>query len=105
MKEIILAIVLAILGSGAFWTFLQYMFQKRLDKKDNQQKLLVGLGHDRIIELGQQYIERGWLTEAEYENLNDYLYLPYKTCGGNGTAEKIMNEVKKLPIRDPKYGG
>ena len=60
--------------------------------------MLLGLGHDRIIYLGGQYIKKGYVTEAEFENLNKYLYEPYKKLGGNGTAEKIMTDVKKLPI-------
>ena len=44
-------------------------------------------------------IQRGWITKDEFENLNDYLYRPYEELGGNGTAEKIMQEVRKLPLR------
>lgn len=33
-----------------------------------------------------------------YENLYDYIYLPYKALGGNGTAEKVMKDVDNLPI-------
>ena len=28
-----------------------------------------------------------------------YFYKPYKSLGGNGSAERIMEEVKKLPIK------
>nr|DAO15479.1 MAG TPA: holin protein [Caudoviricetes sp.] len=63
---------------------------------------LVGIGHDRILFLGNEYIKRGYITHDEYENLYDYLYIPYKKLGGNGTAEKVMREVDKLPLRDNK---
>ena len=43
--------------------------------------------------------KRGSITIDEYENLHDYLYLPYKEMGGNGSAEKVMTEVKKLRVR------
>ena len=33
------------------------------------------------------------------DSLYNYLYLPYKELGGNGTAERMLNEVKKLPIK------
>ena len=61
--------------------------------------MLVGLGHDRIVYLGMKYIERGYITKDEFENLNDYLYKPYSKLGGNGSAERIMQEVRKLPIK------
>lgn len=41
--------------------------------------MLKGLGHDRICYLGECYIQRGYITKDEYENLHDYLYLPYKS--------------------------
>ena len=45
-------------------------------------------------------MQRGYITKDEYENLHDYLYLPYKKLGGNGTAEKIMKEVDRLSLKD-----
>lgn len=65
--------------------------------------MLVGLAHDRIIYLGMTYIERGWITYDEYENLHDYLYKPYEQMGGNGSATRIMNEVQKLPLCKSNY--
>lgn len=40
--------------------------------------MLVGLAHDRIMYLGMQYVDRGYVTQDEYENLRAYLYDPYK---------------------------
>lgn len=60
--------------------------------------LLIGLAHDRIINLGKEYIRRGSITAGEYDDLYTYLYVPYRKGGGNGTAEKIMKEVAELPI-------
>ncbi len=60
--------------------------------------MLIGLAHDRIVYLGMQYIEREWITQDEYENLHDYLYVPYKKMGGNGSAKRIMDEIDRLPI-------
>jgi len=89
----ITTIVLAVLASSGFWAFLQFL----LSKKDIKTQMLIGLGHDRIVYLGLKYIERGYITADEYENLHDYLYTPYKKMGGNGSADRIMEQVKKLP--------
>ena len=35
----------------------------------------------------------------EYEDLIHYLYDPYVELGGNGSAEKVMQEIKKLPMK------
>lgn len=55
--------------------------------------------------LGMSYIERGYITSDEYENLYEYLYKPYEKMGGNGSAKRIMNEVNKLPIHKVHYEG
>lgn len=82
-----------------FWAFIQ----KKNDNKDVKSQMLIGLAHDRIIFLGMHYIERGWITQDEYENLYEYLYKPYEKLGGNGSAKRIMTEVNKLPIRKSTY--
>ena len=89
------AIVVAALTSGGLWALVA----KRADKNDAERKMLVGLAHDRIIHLGMVYIERGYVTQDEYENLNDYLYAPYEKMGGTGSAKRVIGEVRRLPIR------
>ena len=93
--QMIITIVCSVIASSGFWAFAQ----NKLDKKDVTKEMLIGLAHDRIMYLGMCYIERGWITQDEYENLNDYLFKPYSKLGGNGTAGRIMKEVDKLPIR------
>lgn len=94
-----LQIIIAVVGSSGIWTFLSTWMQKKSEKKSLSNRMLLGLGHDRIIWLCEKYIERGYITKDEFENLHDYLYIPYKEMGGNGTAERLMKEVEKLPIR------
>lgn len=97
--KMIVTIVCAVIASSGFWAYLQ----KRHDKNDAKTELLVGLAHDIIISKGMAYIERGWITQEEYENLNDYIYKPYEKNGGNGSAKRIMTEVNKLPIHKSNY--
>lgn len=95
LLNLIMTVTCSVIASSGFWAF----FQKRLDKNDAKTKLLIGVAHDRIVALATEYIERGCITNDEYENLNDYLFVPYKEAGGNGTAAKLMKEVDKIPIR------
>ena len=94
--QMMLTIIGSVVASSGFWAYIQ----KKLEKKDIKTIMLIGLAHDRIIYLGMSYIERGWITNDEYENLHDYLYKPYEQMGGNGAAKRIMDEVQKLPIRN-----
>ena len=92
---LITSIVCSVLASSGFWAYLQ----SRATKDSAERKMLIGLGHDRIMSLGMEYINRGYITKDEYENLHDYLYIPYRDCGGNGSAEHVMDQVKRLPVR------
>lgn len=87
--------VCCILASSGFWAYMM----KKFDRTSAESEMLRGLGHDRIMELGARYLERGWLTPDEYENFHDYLYTPYEKLGGNGTAKHMMERVDKLKIR------
>lgn len=64
--------------------------------------MLVGLAHDRIIHLGMTYVQRGEITQDEYENLNDYLYAPYEKMGGNGSTKRAMEDGRGAPPADPE---
>lgn len=84
--------------------YLRKAIQVLQELNTHQSEMLRGIGHDRIIFLGEHYLRQKYITPEEYENLHDYLYIPYRTLGGNGTAEKIMNEVMKLPSEPPDGG-
>ena len=110
-QTLISTIIGAIFG-GSGVTFLTFLIQRHDKKTDKRQEeyqelsrkisniadAVKGQGHDRIVSLGGKYLQRGGITHDEYENLNDYLYNPYKALGGNGTAEKVMKDVSNLPI-------
>ena len=94
------AIIIAVFASTGLWSFISMLEQRYMERKSDYAMMMRGLGHDRICYLGECYIKRGCITRDEYENLVDYLYIPYKRLGGNGTAEKVINEVKQLPLKD-----
>ena len=91
----LLTLVITLLGSSGFWAYLQ----KKDGTRKATQQLLLGLTYDRITFLGMKYIERGFITKDEYEDLQKFFYKPYTELGGNGMAERIMKEIGTLPIR------
>lgn len=91
----VITVICSIAASGGFWA----MLQKRADKKDAKSKMILGLGHDRILYLCMRYIEQGFITKDELENLHRYLYAPYLEMGGNGTVARLMRVVDSLPVR------
>lgn len=92
--ELIITVVTSVIASSGVWTFIT----KLAEKKDSKTQLLIGLAHDRILHLCEKYIERGWLTKEEYDDLHKYLYEPYTKSGGNGSAEKMVKKVDQLRI-------
>lgn len=99
VMQYVLTIVTSVLASSGFWAY----FQSKREKKDSKTELLIGLAHNEIMNLGMKYIERGYITQDEYENFHEYLYVPYEKAGGNGSAKRVMQEVNKLPIHSSKY--
>lgn len=97
-QTLIVSIVGAVFASTGFWAFLTNLIQRKDNKESAESQMLKGLGHDRICYLGARYIKQGYITKDDYENLHDYLFVPYKKLGGNGTAEKIMKEIERLPL-------
>ena len=69
--QTLITVLCTFIASGGFWAFLSAL----------------------------EYIQQGWISKDDYENLHDYLYIPYRNMGGNGTAERVMKEVEKLPIK------
>lgn len=104
--SIMAALIAGLTGSGLS-SLIMFLIQRHDKKKEcknseveKQSAMLVGLGHDRIVYLGSKYIKAGNITHQDYEDLIKYLYEPYQALGGNGTAQKIMQEVDKLPFRE-----
>lgn len=96
--EIVSSIVLAILASNGLWSLISRI----VDKHSGKDKLLMGLAYSEIIRGAEQVIARGYISTDEYNELNRYLYEPYKKMGGNGTAARLMEQVKNLPPHPPE---
>lgn len=90
--EFVLALVVACLGSNGLWAWVSSKSKKRT----NDNKLLMGLAYSEIINRSERYIDRGYISTDEYHELYHYLYEPYKDMGGNGTAARLMDQVKNL---------
>lgn len=107
--ELLLTVFIAVLGSNGLWAFIQ----SRSTAKSARDKMILGLGHAEIFRVAEKYIRRGAITKDELEDMEKYLYKPYKDMGGNGTAETLMNQCKNLKIitaaeaarKDAEYEG
>ena len=100
--ETITTIITAVFASTGFWSAVNLLIQRhqaRHQGDKDEHALLLGLAHDRLYALCTCYIERGSITSDEYDNLT-YIARPYLAAGGNGTGERLVKEVEKLPIKN-----
>lgn len=86
-----------IFGSVGFWTFIQHL----LDKKSASRAAMLGIMYLGIKMSCSSLLKRGWCSTEEIEDIEKYMFEPYKSMGGNGTAEMLMNKVKGLPNTAP----
>ena len=88
-----LTIIGAIFGSSGFWLIVQ----KFIESKSALRQMVFGIGYERLVSACRKYIDAGWISLDELEELDKHLYQPYKQMGGNGTAELLMEKVNQLP--------
>ena len=95
----VIAVVLAILGSNGLWTVINNILINRKDKKSVERQAMLALLHDRLYRLCQNYIKQGYVTVDQLDNLM-YLWHPYERLGGNGTGKKLYDQVLQLPLKE-----
>jgi len=92
--SVIVPIVLGILASSGFWAYME----RKTNRKTLQNELLMAVARDRIVRLCISYLNREWISQEEFEDLN-LLYQSYSAMGGNGSAKRLMSQIDKLPMR------
>ena len=96
-SEIVVTIIVAIFGSSGFWLIVQ----KIIERKSALRQMVFGIGYERLVSACRKHIKAGFITVEEIEELDKHLFQPYKQMGGNGTAELLMEKVRKLPNEAP----
>lgn len=63
--------------------------------------LIIASYRYRLTQLCRLYLNRGYMTISEYEQLNEFFHL-YAGLGGNGEAKIWYDRAIQLPIHDIK---
>lgn len=103
VQALIISLTTFLAASGGFWTYLKNRGKTKDEEEHNFTHLIMGLASIKIIELGMEYIGRGCITKDEYDELMRYLFKPYLALGGNGTAERVMHAVERLPLLGERF--
>lgn len=110
---------IVVVAAALLWIYKLYrsalkVFTKIADEKKKEEEVLdyiesskaqqalivegmLGLLRYRIIRECQKALEDKSVTDDRLEVINT-LYSPYAKLGGNGTTEKYVKDVKRLPI-------
>lgn len=93
--EVVVTIAGSVLASSGLWSWILY----KIKQKDAGLLMTRGMAHYQIIEEGQKFIERGWITHEEYDDFMKYLGNPYLESGSNGLAKKMIDDISTLPFK------
>lgn len=91
--SIVITATAAILASTGFWSYLEV----KDTATSARVNLLKGIGYYALNQSALQKLEEGYITPEQYTEMYRYLYEPYIALGGNGSAERLMELVSRLP--------
>ena len=96
MQEIIKD-VFSIVMSGVMGYIVWILKTQKRDRDANSKGTMLLL-RVQLIEYHEKWMERGYITKHGLENFVE-MYDAYHALGGNGMVTKLLEEVKKLPIK------
>ena len=95
-------VLIAIVSSSAFATLLSFCTQLIRDRMKNKHGVAAGVKiilYDRIKWMGNKYLDRGWISSEELEDLVEMHRIYHDELIGNGFLDEIMKKVKALPLK------
>lgn len=102
--QMIITAIISALSSSGVMSLILYFIQRRDKKKEKaeanksaQSRMLLGLGHDKIVYLTDKFVRRGAITLKEKRNL-EFLAMPYFEAGGNGDGKIGYEACQRLPV-------
>ena len=102
--EIIMTALISALSSSGVMSVILYFIQRRDKRREKEEanksamsRMLMGLGHDKIVYLTDKFVRRGAITLKEKRNLK-FLADPYFEAGGNGDGKIGYEACQKLPV-------
>lgn len=110
---IIIQIIIAALAGGAVAAIINGFFgllmfrkkrnAKKADRDDAQSKALKLLLLDKVLYLGQCYIDKGVISLEERRFFHEMHNCYHNDLGGNGDADLIVAAVDRLPLIPKKH--
>lgn len=100
MEDVIVTIVIAIIGSNAFFEFIRWSVERWDSKKESPERLMLrALGEEKLGKLLRKWLHSD-VRLADDWRIIDALYNGYKALGGNGEISKLYDEAKQIPTTE-----
>ena len=99
--EVIVAIVVALLGSASMQVIVQAIIDRRKEERDRPTTLEQGMKlllQDRIRSVALGALSRGETTEDERKYIADCMEVYHKIPKANGEMTRLLQEYNKLPV-------
>ena len=97
MLEIVTTIISIV--TTALSGYLVWWLQQNKSKKDYTQEALKILLKGELKKVYIELVKKGFVTFDELESANE-IYEAYHNLKGNGTGTKMIEEIRKLPIKE-----
>lgn len=78
--------------------YVVWLLKNQKKDRDANSKGTMLLLRVQLIEYHEKWMEREYITKHGLENFVE-MYDAYHALGGNGMVTKLLEEVKKLPIK------
>ena len=94
-------VLIAIISSGVLVTLLNFVLNLIKDWHDRKNGLRAAMRillDDRLCQLGEQYLEQGYITQEQLKVFTK-MHQAYQSLGGNGYHKKLMAKIESLPIK------
>ena len=86
-------LITTVLSGPGIWAWAK----TRTMRSNSEDRLLLLIARNHLVEQGHKYLKRGYITMDEYEEYEDH-YKLYSNLGGNGLARRIFEQVDDLPM-------
>ena len=90
-------LLIAIVGSQALFSFVQFLIIRHDQKSTPQSEALLAILRDRLLHLCTKYLAEGNITFKEAESF-ERLYQAYERLGGNSFISELHEKVRALPV-------
>lgn len=101
-QETIVAIVIAIIGSGGSGVFVTWILSKVDQRHDPLHEGVRELLFCKLELLHQQMVDNGGVCTVEAKQTAERIYLAYHGLGGNGVGTEMRNDILDAHIQEDR---